>query len=62
MRQPSDLAKWKISYASSIAEAEYRIMAHGVCEFLWFKTLLQDLGMVDDGPMKLYCDNKLQLT
>ena len=33
-------------------------MAHGVCELLWLQTLLHDLGVSIDGPMKLYCDNK----
>jgi hypothetical protein len=44
--------------ARSSAEAEYRAMAHGVCELLWIQTLLRDLGLSDSGPMKLYCDNK----
>lgn len=39
--------------AWSSAEAEYRITAHGVCEPLWLENLLQDLGTVDDGQMKL---------
>ena len=33
-------------------------MALGVCELLWLKTLLCDLGISDGAPMKLYCDNK----
>lgn len=33
-------------------------MTHEICELLWLKTLQQDLGMVDDGPKKLYSDNK----
>jgi hypothetical protein len=44
--------------ARSSAEAEYRAMAHGVCELLWLQTLLRDLGFSNSGPMKLYCDNK----
>ncbi|XP_057478145.1 retrovirus-related Pol polyprotein from transposon TNT 1-94 isoform X6 [Actinidia eriantha] len=44
--------------ARSSAKAEYRAMAHGVCELLWLQTLLHDLGVLIDGPMKLYCDNK----
>ncbi|XP_058180972.1 uncharacterized mitochondrial protein AtMg00810-like [Rhododendron vialii] len=44
--------------ARSSAEAEYRAMAHGVCELLWLQTVLRDLGITDNGPMKLYCDNK----
>ncbi|KAL6974688.1 Beta-galactosidase 8 [Sarracenia purpurea var. burkii] len=44
--------------ARSSAEAEYRAMAHGVCELLWLQTFLLDLGLLDSGPMRLYCDNK----
>ena len=44
--------------ARSSTEAEYRAMAHGVCELLWLQTFLHDLGILKDGPMKLYCDNK----
>jgi hypothetical protein len=44
--------------ARSSAEAEYRAMAHGVCELLWLQTLLHDLRIFYNGPMKLYYDNK----
>ncbi|XP_058211908.1 uncharacterized mitochondrial protein AtMg00810-like [Rhododendron vialii] len=44
--------------ARSSAEAEYRAMAHGVCELLWLQTVLHDLRISDNDPMKLYCDNK----
>ncbi|KAI3459864.1 hypothetical protein Pfo_016527, partial [Paulownia fortunei] len=42
----------------SSAEAEFRAMAQGVCELLWFKIILEDLNIRWDGPMRLYCDNK----
>ncbi|KAM1172660.1 hypothetical protein ACFX2G_023220 [Malus domestica] len=32
----------------SSAEAEYREMALGICETLWLKLLLQDLGIKND--------------
>ena len=51
-------SKKQLVVPRSSAEAEYRAMAHGVCELLWFQTLLRDLGVSIDGPMKLYCDNK----
>ena len=43
----------------SSAEAEYRGMALGICEILWLKLLLSDLGIQYDQPMKLFCDNKV---
>ncbi|XP_043697021.1 mediator of RNA polymerase II transcription subunit 33A-like [Telopea speciosissima] len=44
--------------ARSSVEAEFRAMAKGVCELLWLKGLLQDIGMAVDLPMRLYCDSK----
>ncbi|CAL8993351.1 unnamed protein product [Prunus brigantina] len=32
-------------------------MAHGVCELLWIKHVLTELGFKPKKPMKLYCDN-----
>ncbi|CAL8993466.1 unnamed protein product, partial [Prunus brigantina] len=49
--------KQKVVSRSS-AEAEYRGMAHGVCELLWLRRLLRDLGSGPKKPMDLYCDNK----
>lgn len=44
--------------ARSSAEAEFRAMAHGICELLWLKIILTDLKINWERPMKLYCDNK----
>jgi hypothetical protein len=44
--------------ARSSAEAEFRGMAHGMCELLWIKSVLKDLGIKYQEPMSLYCDNK----
>ena len=44
--------------ARSSAEAEFRSMAHGICELLWMKIVLDDLKIKVEGPMKLFCDNK----
>lgn len=33
-------------------------MAHGVCELLWLKIWLKELGHDSNDPMILYCDNK----
>lgn len=48
---------WQSVVARSSADAEYRAMAHGICELLWLQVLLGDLGIHDDEPMKLFCDN-----
>ena len=42
----------------SNAEAEYRGMAHGVCELLWIRNLLGELGFKPNHAMQLNCDNK----
>ena len=42
----------------SSAEAEYRGMAHGVCELLWIRNLLDELGFKPNHSMQLNCDNK----
>ncbi|CAL5358524.1 unnamed protein product [Camellia sinensis] len=44
--------------ARSSAEAEFRAMAQGVCELLWIRLLLRDLGINHTDSMRLYCDNK----
>jgi hypothetical protein len=44
--------------ARSTAEAEYKVMAHGVSEGLWLRRLLLELGLFEDKPIMLYCDNK----
>ncbi|PRQ43270.1 putative RNA-directed DNA polymerase [Rosa chinensis] len=57
-----NLVTWKSKkqkvVARSSAEAEYRGMAHGVCELLWLRNLLRDLGFKLESTMQLYCDNK----
>lgn len=44
--------------ARSSAEAEFRALAHGICEIMWLKLLLDELGIRENNPMKVYCDNK----
>lgn len=48
--------------ARSIAEAEYRAMANGICELMWLQVLLADLGLLNSGLMRLYCDNKAAIS
>ena len=44
--------------AHSSAEAEFRGMTLGLCETLWLRLLLQDLGYLSRKPIRLFCDNK----
>lgn len=44
--------------ARSSAEAEFRAMAQGVCEVIWLRSILEELKVEYDSPMKLFCDNK----
>ena len=57
-----NLVTWKSKkqkvVARSSVEAEFRGMAHGVCELLWIRNILRDLGIEYATPMNLYCDNK----
>lgn len=43
--------------ARSSAEAEFRGMALGVCELLWVRNVMSDLGFEPKEAMSLYCDN-----
>jgi hypothetical protein len=44
--------------ALSSAEAEFRGMAKGLCELLWLKRLLTEIGFAPTSEMNLFCDNK----
>ena len=44
--------------ARSSVEAEFRGMALRICEALWLRLLLMDLGYLPRQPIQLYCDNK----
>nr|CAN65787.1 hypothetical protein VITISV_032262 [Vitis vinifera] len=39
-------------------EIEFRAVAHGICELLWLKKLLENLRIPSKKPIKLYYDNK----
>nr|XP_051217850.1 uncharacterized mitochondrial protein AtMg00810-like [Lolium perenne] len=44
--------------ARSTAEAEFRSMASGLCELMWLRILLSELGLLVNVPICLYCDNQ----
>lgn len=44
--------------ALSSAEAKFRGMAKGLCELLWLKRLLIEIGFTPNSEMDLFCDNK----
>ncbi|XP_058075568.1 uncharacterized mitochondrial protein AtMg00810-like [Magnolia sinica] len=44
--------------ALSSAEAEFRGMAKGLCELLWLRKLLTEIGFAPTSEMDLLCDNK----
>ena len=45
----------------SSAEVE-RSMAHGICEMIWLKKMMEELKIVFVLSMKLYCDNKVAIS
>ncbi|GAV82042.1 hypothetical protein CFOL_v3_25495 [Cephalotus follicularis] len=51
-------SKKQMVVARSSVEAEYRSVAHGICELLWLQGLLADLNFSVQSPMKLFCDTK----
>ncbi|RVW24085.1 Retrovirus-related Pol polyprotein from transposon RE1 [Vitis vinifera] len=57
-----NLVTWKSKKQNvvthSSAEAKFRGMALGLCEALWLRLLLQDLGYLFRQPIRLFCDNK----
>lgn len=61
-----NLVSWRSKKQSvvsrSTAEAEFRSMASGLCELLWVKILLVELGLFDKGPLRLYCDNQASIS
>ena len=42
----------------SSEEAEFQVVAQGMCELIWIRRILQELKVLEALPMKLYCDNK----
>lgn len=51
-------AKRQCGVSRSTTEAEYRSMVITVCEVMWLKKLLEDLGMKYVGVTHILCDNQ----
>ncbi|KAL6337829.1 hypothetical protein AAG906_002294 [Vitis piasezkii] len=49
--------KQKVVALSSV-EAEFRGMVKGICELIWVKRLLTEIGFAPSSEMDLFCDNK----
>ncbi|CAN1266800.1 Retrovirus-related Pol polyprotein from transposon TNT 1-94 [Linum perenne] len=58
----SSLLSWKTkkqgTVSRSSSEAEYRALAQLCCEVQWMVSLLIDLGVKHEVPVKLFCDNQ----
>ena len=58
----SNLVTWKSKKQNVIArssvEAEFRGMALGLCEALWLRLFLHDLGYLSRQLIQLFCDKK----
>lgn len=44
--------------ARNSAEAEFRALAHGICEGMWLKRLLEELKVKCNSPIDMLCDNQ----
>ncbi|RVX15531.1 Retrovirus-related Pol polyprotein from transposon RE1 [Vitis vinifera] len=44
--------------ARSSAKAEYRALAQGICEGIWIKRVLSELGQTSSSPILMMCDNQ----
>ena len=51
----------KQSVVSMSAKSEFRVVAHGICELIWLKRILEELRIFYKKPMKLYYDNKIMI-
>ncbi|PNX67846.1 putative copia-type protein, partial [Trifolium pratense] len=42
----------------SSAEAEFRALSQGICEGIWIKRVLDEIGILNFDPIKVLCDNQ----
>ncbi|RVW34837.1 Retrovirus-related Pol polyprotein from transposon RE1 [Vitis vinifera] len=48
--------------ARSSAEAEDRALAQGICEGIWIKRVLSELGQTSSSPILMMCDNQAAIS
>lgn len=48
--------------ARSCVEAEFRSMAHGICEGMWLQRMLAELQVHTYHEVSLFCDNKAAIS
>ncbi|RVW83047.1 Retrovirus-related Pol polyprotein from transposon RE1 [Vitis vinifera] len=48
--------------ARSSAEAEYRALAQGICEGIWIKRVLSEMGQTSSSPILMMCDNQAAIS
>nr|CAD1839613.1 unnamed protein product [Ananas comosus var. bracteatus] len=60
-----NLVSWRSKKQSvvsrSSAESKYRAMAQSVSEVMWIQQLLDEVGLKNPQPIKLWCDNQAAL-
>ena len=47
--------------ALSSAETEFRDMAKGLCELLWLRELVEEIGYSSRPTMRLFCENRASI-
>ena len=61
-----NLIKWRYKkqnmVARSSAEAKFSSIAHGICEVLWIKRVLEELKITIHPPTMMYCGNKATIS
>ena len=55
-------SKKQNAVGKSSVEAEFRTLAHGICEVMWIKRILEKLKIPSPSPMKAYYDNKAAIS
>ena len=56
------LSKKQNLVARSSVEIEFRVVAHEICEVLWIRRILEELNVLEDLPMRLFCNNKVSIS